>query len=142
LLRNLNILLGLNGHGKSSFIQPLLLLRQPDKLSKGELKLSGGLVNTGTAKDVFYRYSPRQMSIALQLDNAELYQMNFDYLAETDLLQNSAIKDGCEQPRQLWPVHRPLHIKTKRQYALLVKTTGRNLRETNAIAEILAERYS
>jgi predicted ATPase len=96
LLRNLNILLGLNGQGKSSFIQALLLLRQSDKLSKGELKLSGGLVNIGTAKDVFYQYSPRQMSMALQLDDADFYQMNFDYLAETDLLHNTTAKDGCD----------------------------------------------
>lgn len=32
--------------------------------------------------------------------------------------------------------------KTQRKYALLVKTTGRNKRETDAIAEILNERYS
>jgi predicted ATPase len=94
-LRNLNVLLGLNGQGKSSFIQSLLLLRQSDKLSKGELKLNGGLMNVGTAKDVFYQYSPRQMSIALQFDNAGFYQMNFDYLAETDLLQNN-LMDGSD----------------------------------------------
>jgi hypothetical protein len=33
-------------------------------------------------------------------------------------------------------------FKTERQYALLVKTTGRNLRETKAIAEILDGHYS
>jgi len=32
--------------------------------------------------------------------------------------------------------------KTQRRYALLIKTTGRNRRETKAIAEILEERYS
>ena len=50
-LRNLNILLGLNGQGKSSFIQSLLLLRQSDKLPQGELKLNGGdngLVNNNS----------------------------------------------------------------------------------------------
>lgn len=33
-------------------------------------------------------------------------------------------------------------FKTQRQYALWVKTTGRNLRETKAIAEILEDKYS
>jgi predicted ATPase len=102
-MRNLNILLGLNGQGKSSFIQALLLLRQSDKLSKGELKLNGGdsgLVNAGTAKDVFYQYNPRQMSIALQFDSADFYQMDFDYLAETDLLQNNLIKEGSDYLEQ------------------------------------------
>lgn len=32
--------------------------------------------------------------------------------------------------------------KTQRKFALLVKTTGRNKRETDAIAEILNEKYS
>ena len=41
-LRNLNILLGLNGQGKSCFIQSLLVLRQSEKLEQGELKLNGG----------------------------------------------------------------------------------------------------
>jgi predicted ATPase len=94
LLRNLNVLLGLNGQGKSSFIQALLLLRQSDKLSKGELKLNGELVNIGTAKDIFYQYSPRQMSMALQFDNTGFYQMSFDYLAEADMLQNNLLTDG------------------------------------------------
>ena len=96
-LRQLNILLGLNGQGKSSLIQALLLLRQSDKLSGGELKLNGGdsgLVNAGTAKDLFYQYNPHQMSIALQFDGADFYQMDFGYLAETDLLQCSPTKKG------------------------------------------------
>jgi len=33
-------------------------------------------------------------------------------------------------------------VDTERQYALWVQTTGRNLRETQAIAELLCERYS
>jgi predicted ATPase len=44
-LRNLNVLLGLNGQGKSSFIQTLLLLRQSDKLNEGILKLNGEIVD-------------------------------------------------------------------------------------------------
>jgi predicted ATPase len=50
-LRNLNVVMGMNGQGKSSFIQALLLLRQSDKLSAGILKLNSGdngLVNMGT----------------------------------------------------------------------------------------------
>ena len=33
-LRNLNVVIGMNGQGKSSFIQSLLLLRQSDIFSR------------------------------------------------------------------------------------------------------------
>ena len=33
-------------------------------------------------------------------------------------------------------------VNSERQYALHVQTTGRNYRETKAIAEIITERYS
>ena len=56
-LRNLNIILGLNGMGKSSFLQSLLLLRQSDFLNRGELKLNGQFVEIGKGSDAFYQYS-------------------------------------------------------------------------------------
>jgi len=56
-LRELTLLAGLNGMGKSSVIQSLLLLRQSylDGLLPGTgLELNGSLVQLGAAKDVFY----------------------------------------------------------------------------------------
>ena len=53
-LKNLNVLLGLNGQGKSSFIQFLLLLRQSE-LGSGRLNLSGRYVNIGSTKDAIYQ---------------------------------------------------------------------------------------
>lgn len=90
-LRNLNILLGLNGQGKSSFIQSLLLLRQSEKLSQGELKLNGGdngLTNIGTTKDALYQYSKDQeMSISLQFKGSEAYPMKFNYVIDADTFE-------------------------------------------------------
>ena len=59
-LRNLNVLMGLNGSGKSSLIQVLLLLRQSKyDLRHGSLKLrldsSYQLFDAGVAEDVYYR---------------------------------------------------------------------------------------
>lgn len=56
-LSNLNIFTGMNGMGKSSVIQPLLLLRQTfqkNMIDKG-LELKGNLCNLGTAKDALYQ---------------------------------------------------------------------------------------
>jgi predicted ATPase len=89
-LRNLNVLLGLNGQGKSSFIQSLLLLRQSaDSLNKGELKLKGNEVEIGTTKDARYQYSKNDenLFIALQFNDKEPYQMDFDYRIEGDFFK-------------------------------------------------------
>ena len=55
-LRNLNILTGLNGSGKSSVIQTLLLLRQSiDFCSQLQLTLNGNMVDVGTFKELPFR---------------------------------------------------------------------------------------
>src|SRR6218665_2669508 len=60
-LRNLNVLLGLNGQGKSSFIQSLLILRQSaDSLKRGVLQLNGSEFQTGAAKDALYQYAGKK----------------------------------------------------------------------------------
>lgn len=91
-LTNLNILLGLNGQGKSSFIQTLLLLRQSDKLiSNGELKLNGGeagLVNIGTTKDALYQYAKNEdLTFVIQFKGKEPYRMSFKYEIDADVFK-------------------------------------------------------
>ncbi len=82
----------MNGQGKSSFIQALLLLRQSDKLSAGILKLNSGdngLVNMGTTRDARYQYSKEDenLSIALQFQGTDPYCMEFDYEIGTDIFK-------------------------------------------------------
>lgn len=91
-LTNLNILLGLNGQGKSSFIQALLLFRQSDKLtSNGELKLNGGeagLVNIGTTKDAFYQYAKsEELSFRFKFQDTKDCQLNFKYEIGSDIFK-------------------------------------------------------
>lgn len=90
-LRNLNILLGLNGQGKSSFIQSLLLLRQSEKLEQGELTLNSGkngLVNIGTTKDALYQYSEDKiLSLDIKFHESELIKMSFDYEIDADIFR-------------------------------------------------------
>lgn len=93
-LRNLNVLLGLNGQGKSSFIQTLLLLRQSERINHGELMLndrSGELVNIGTTRDARYQYSKKDenFSILLQFEGKEPYLIEFDYTIEADVFKQT-----------------------------------------------------
>ncbi len=110
-LRNLNVLLGLNGQGKSSFIQSLLILRQSaDSLKRGVLQLNGNEFSIGTTKDALYQYSGKNesLSIALAFDDKEPYLMNFDYTIgsdvfnqinkETDLYGEAKDKLDSKQP--------------------------------------------
>ena len=55
--RPLNLLCGLNGTGKSSVLQALLVLRQSfetGKLLEGDLLLSGERIDLGTGEDVLF----------------------------------------------------------------------------------------
>lgn len=86
-LSNLNVLLGMNGQGKSSFIQSLLLLRQSyDKLNKGMLELNGPLVKIGVAKDALYQYAKSDLAIGLTVSSNDTLEMAFNYEADSDVL--------------------------------------------------------
>lgn len=65
-ISNLNLLMGLNGMGKSSFIQTLLLLMQSDKLEDGVIDLNGLLAKIGQGKDALYQFASEDV-IYLQL---------------------------------------------------------------------------
>jgi predicted ATPase len=95
-LRNLNIVLGLNGQGKSSFIQSILLLRQSEKLNEGILRLNGGdngLVNIGTTKDARYQYSEEgaNLSFELQFNGTKPYLIAFGYELDADIFKQNSI---------------------------------------------------
>lgn len=86
---NLTILAGMNGMGKSSVIQTLLLLRQSfddTRLMAGALSLNGSLVNLGKGKDVLYQYAiDETIAIGLSVDQVS-YQWEFEYRPERDYL--------------------------------------------------------
>lgn len=87
-LRNLNVLLGLNGQGKSSFIQSLLLLRQsnvePGRV-KGWLNLNGRYVDIGNTKDAFYQYAKKgNLIFDLSVGEASSTTIPFHYAYEME----------------------------------------------------------
>ncbi|MEI6043957.1 MAG: DUF3696 domain-containing protein [Chloroflexota bacterium] len=90
-LRPLTMLSGLNGMGKSSVIQSLLLLRQsyeqnllPDK----GLALNGDLVGLGTAKDALFEGANEdQIGFTLNWSNGKEADWLFNYNQEADVLE-------------------------------------------------------
>ena len=79
-LKNLNILTGLNGSGKSSVIQSLLLLRQSDEnnvLSDG-LQLNKPYCSVGVFKDALYQYAEND-EIDFIIDSEEYGNQNWKF---------------------------------------------------------------
>ena len=79
-LSNLNILTGMNGMGKSSVLQALLLLRQTygkNMLDKG-LELKGNLCQLGTAKDALYQSAENDLiNFVIKSNDVNIYQWSF-----------------------------------------------------------------
>jgi predicted ATPase len=89
-LSNLNVLAGLNGSGKSSFIQSLLLLRQsyknPYQGSTGLILQDGELISLGSGKDVFYQYAKDEKIEFEILSNGNVFKWTFIYNPNSDIL--------------------------------------------------------
>lgn len=84
-LRNLNVLLGLNGMGKSSFIQNLLAFRQSKNILTGRLDINGEYVKIGTTKDALYQYSKKSpFATQFKFTNIGIIDFVFDYKIEAD----------------------------------------------------------
>ncbi len=79
-LKSLNLLTGINGTGKSSFVQALLLMRQSYESRKlpdsGELLLNGSLVDIGTGRDALYHFASEHESIE--------FEVKFNWQGQTD----------------------------------------------------------
>lgn len=83
-LQNLNLFFGMNGMGKSSVIQALLLLRQSfwenRKSGLEYLHTNGELIKLGTGKDVFCQSAEDdKIRFYIQFDNNVKYDCHFLY---------------------------------------------------------------
>lgn len=89
-LRPLTLLSGMNGMGKSSVLQALVLLRQSYLqqaslvAASGQLLLilNGSLVELGTGRDIFFNhlsYRPDDLELAFTLDDENLGQNKWQY---------------------------------------------------------------
>ena len=103
-LGHLTLLTGLNGAGKSTVLQSLLLLRQSKLdglLDQTGLSLNGALVQLGTARDIFYEDAEedavwfrisKEFNIQFQ-SNISRYEQNFIDLVVHD--ENHFIRQCC-----------------------------------------------
>ncbi|PKD17143.1 hypothetical protein APR41_06835 [Salegentibacter salinarum] len=84
-LKNINLLTGINGRGKSSFLQSLLLIRQSlenqEKFSK--LFFNGSCVNLGTFYDVKNRNTTNDTSIKIK-HSFETHNLNLELKSDLD----------------------------------------------------------
>jgi len=101
---SLTILAGLNGMGKSSLLQSLLLLRQSsDYLARG-LRLNGPYVNLGAARDVLYEGAEKDfLAISLTEDSQENSYQFACSDSYSDVLPLIASTAKCEYPAILSP---------------------------------------
>jgi predicted ATPase len=88
-LSALNLLSGLNGMGKSSLVQTLLLLRQSQErnalFDKG-LLLKGDYVNIGTGQDILSEQAENEtVEFLLKWENMEPANFVFEYSSQSDL---------------------------------------------------------
>ena len=88
---SLNLLCGLNGMGKSSVIQALLVLRQSfetGELLKGRLVLGGQRTDIGTGSDVLFEDAKRdEVGFALEShESKDAWQLFFNYSRTSDQL--------------------------------------------------------
>lgn len=85
--KNLNLLMGLNGMGKSSFIQSLLLLMQSDKLEERVIDLNGILAQIGQGRDALYQYAEEEkISIELEFSGQQKFVWEFKYQPDKEKL--------------------------------------------------------
>lgn len=97
--RRLNLLCGLNGMGKSSVIQALLVLRQSlesGELGSGHLVLGGDRVDLGAGSDVLFEDADEEI-IGFELEGGELpaWRLAFAYSRAGDRL--SAMGDDSAE---------------------------------------------
>ena len=87
-LSNINIFTGINGMGKSTIIQSILLIKQSGKIfdESKELLLNGKYVNLGLGQDVLYeKADDDEIEINLSVDNASEKSI-YGYSARRDAL--------------------------------------------------------
>jgi len=86
-LTNLNLLMGLNGMGKSSFVQSLLLLAQSDKLEEKVIDLNGSLAKIGQGRDALYQFAEEdQIIFELTFDNHPKFTWDIEYQKDKEKL--------------------------------------------------------
>ncbi|MNQ73735.1 hypothetical protein D3C85_884780 [compost metagenome] len=125
--KNLNVLMGLNGMGKSSFIQMLLLLMQSDKLEERVIDLNGILAQIGQGSDALYQFAEQDfIGFGIQFNNEFNYNWKFNYQKDKDKL----ISDEGYTKDQM-RIFR--HLSDKFQYISAERIGPRDIYEASSV---------
>lgn len=106
LPKSLNLFMGVNGMGKSTVIQSLLLLRQSMKSGFNQLRLNGELVEIGRGKDALYNFAENEeikfdFNFIDKEQNEVSLSTSYDYLVNSDVLDSiniNIVGDVANQP--------------------------------------------
>ena len=92
-LRSLNVLMGLNGMGKSTILQSLLLLRQSNQENGlSWLKLNGKYGTLGNGSDVLSeKAEDEEIGFFIKEDVGD-FSASYEYVQESDLLPKHDLK--------------------------------------------------
>jgi len=83
----LNLLVGLNGMGKTSFLQAIMLLVQSEKLADRVLDLNGIFAQIGQGRDALYQFADEKyITIELQFDAERQFCWAFRYQSDREKL--------------------------------------------------------
>lgn len=120
-----NILTGLNGMGKSSIIQALLLLKQSFESGDGDmLRLNGPYVNLGWGSDILYEKASSEFIDICVRSCTNTYSVRCGYASGEDQLpiveQISNVKDFINLGRRLFYLS-AYRIAPQHQYTLTTK---------------------
>lgn len=99
-LKNLNILAGLNGMGKSSFIETILLLKAFSRLDgESAFALNNAFVELGTGRDVLYQFADTEIiEFSLTAPNMKKEAFYFQCEAGKDSLELVPAPKGKNVP--------------------------------------------
>lgn len=105
---NLNLCFGMNGMGKSTLLQALLLLRQSHQKgvleNKGLLLQGGDLISIGTGKDAFYQFAGKEDLLQFEISTTahHKYKWAFQFDAASDILPRALnLEGGAHQNAEL-----------------------------------------
>ncbi|MCD8221322.1 MAG: DUF3696 domain-containing protein [Clostridiales bacterium] len=99
-LRQVNILSGMNGMGKSTMLQSILLIRQSflqENVMKG-LRLNGKYVSLGNAQDILYEKAEQEIIGLGFTDENQKIRWEYQYTVDSDYLPIIQHTDESDHP--------------------------------------------
>lgn len=92
-LKSLNVFSGLNGMGKSTIIQSLLVLKQSEESNylPQSICLNGNYVNVGMAQDILYEYAENEIIELKFWERGKSFNVKIHYKKDADVLETESI---------------------------------------------------